>query len=176
MLIKHPVAGGTDVKPARVLSTVVRSEVIVEAVNRETRELKLIDPQGNRFVVVADDRVANFDQIQPRDRVITEYLESVAVVIVPEGVEAPVDDAGYWNVAPAGDKPGVEGVETRLMTAKVRKIDEAERLLIVEDEYGLVTRLQVSEDAPLDMVSVGDEVRLRITNALAINVVPAAGS
>jgi hypothetical protein len=62
------------------------------------------------------------------------------------------------------------------MTAKVRKIDEAERLLIVEDEYGLVTRLQVSEDAPLDMVSVGDEVRLRITNALAINVVPAAGS
>ena len=171
-LIKHPVAGGTDVKPARVLSTVVRSEVIVEAVNRETRELKLIDPQGNRFVVVADDRVANFDQIQPRDRVITEYLESVAVVIVPEGVEAPVDDAGYWNVAPAGDKPGVEGVETRLMTAKVRKIDEAERLLIVENEYGLVTRLQVSEDAPLDMVSVGDEVRLRITNAVAINIVP----
>jgi hypothetical protein len=175
-LIEHPVVGGTDVKPARVLSTVIRVETIVEAVNKETRELKLIDAEGNRLVVVADDLVANFDQIQPRDRIVTEYLESVAVVITPEGVEAPQDDAGQWNVAPAGDKPGVEGVGTRLMTAKVREIDEAERLLIVEDEDGVVTRLQVSEDAPLDMVKVGDGVRLQITKALAINVAPAEQS
>ena len=173
MLIKHPVAGGTDVKPARVLSTVMRIEVIVEAVNKEARELKLIDAQGDRFVVVADDSIDNFDQIRPRDRIITEYLESVAVVIAPEGAEPAVDDASTWNVAPAGDEPGVEGVGTRLMTAQVRGIDEVERQLIVEDENGYITRLQASEDAPLDMVSIGDQVRLRITKALAINIVPA---
>ena len=173
MLIKHPVAGGTDVKPARVLSTVMRIEVIVEAVNKEARELKLIDAHGDRFVVVADDSIDNFDQIRPRDRIITEYLESVAVVIAPEGAEPAVDDASTWNVAPAGDEPGVEGVGTRLMTAQVRGIDEVERQLIVEDENGYITRLQASEDAPLDMVSIGDQVRLRITKALAINIVPA---
>jgi hypothetical protein len=104
-------------KPGRVMTTMVKSGAIVEAVNKETREVKLIDPQGNRFTVVADELVRNFDQIEPRDRVVVEYLESVALVVAPEGSEPPIENADLLEVAAAGDKPGVTGVTIRLSLA-----------------------------------------------------------
>jgi hypothetical protein len=74
-------------KPARVITSTIRSTAIVEAVNKETREIKLLDASGERFTIVADEMVRNFDQIEPRDRVYTEYLESVAIMVAP--AEAP---------------------------------------------------------------------------------------
>lgn len=158
-------------KPARVVSTLVKRAAIVEAVNRETRELKLIDAQGNRFSITVSDVVPNFDQIEPRDRIIAEYLESVAVVIAPEGSEPPVGDADFFDVAPAGDKPAVEGVETRLVMATVHAINVADRLVTLETDDGELRTIKVSDKAPLDSVTVGDQFRLRITLAIAIAVV-----
>jgi len=158
-------------KPARVVSTMVKLGAIVEAVNKQTRELKLLDAQGNRFTVVADEAVRNFDQIEPRDRIIVEYLESVAVVIAPAGSEPPVGDADLLTVAPAGDKPGMSDVETRLVIATVQGINAADRLVTLETEDGNLRTIKVSEDAPLDDVDVGDQVRVRITTAIAVAVV-----
>jgi hypothetical protein len=158
-------------KPARIVSTLVKSGAIVEAINKQTRELKLLDAQGNRFTVIADDAVRNFDQIEPRDRIIVEYLESVAVVIAPAGSEPPVGDADLLTVAPAGDKPGMFNVETRLVMATVQAINAADRLVTLETEDGNLRTVKVSEDAPLDEVDVGDQVRVRITTAIAVAVV-----
>jgi len=158
-------------KPARVISTLVKRAAIVEAVNRETRELKLIDAQGNRFSITVSDAVRNFDQIEPRDRIVAEYLESVAVVIAPVGAEPPIGDAEYFDVAPAGDKPALEGVETRLVTATVHAINAADRLLTLETDDGELRTIKVRADAPLDSVTVGDQFRLRITRAIAVSVV-----
>jgi len=165
-------AGETTVsKPGRIVTALVKSGVIVEAVNKETRELKLIDARGNRFTVVADELVRNFDQIEPRDRIVVEYLESVALVVAPAGSELPIGDANLVRVAPAGDKPGVEGVETRVVVATVHSINAADRLVTLETEEGELSTIKVAEDARLDMVEVGDQVRLRVTRAIAVSVV-----
>ncbi len=158
-------------KPARVLSTMVKLGAIVEAVDKQTRELKLLDAQGNRFTVVADDAVRNFDQIEPRDRIIVEYLESVAIVIAPAGSEPPIGDAGLLTVAPAGDKPGMSDIDTRMVMATVHGINAADRLVTLETEDGNLRTIKVSEDAPLESVDVGDQVRVRITTAIAVAVV-----
>lgn len=163
--------GETTSKPARVLSTLIKRAAIVESVNPDTRELKLLDAQGNRFTVVADESVRNFDQIKPRDRIVAEYLESVAVVIAPKGSKPPVEDASAWNVAEAGDKPGVAGVETRLVVATVQAINAVDRLLTLETEDGGVRTVKVSDQAELHLVEIGDQVRLRITTAIAMRVV-----
>ena len=161
----------TTSKPARVVSTLIKRAAIVESVNPDTRELRLLDAQGNRFTVVADEDVRNFSQINPRDRIVTEYLESVAVVIAPKGSKPPVEDASAWNVAEAGDKPGVAGVETRLVVATVQAINAVDRLLTLETEAGSVRTVKVSDQAELHLVEVGDQVRLRITTAIAMSVV-----
>ena len=163
-------AATTD-KPAKVVTTLMKTGAIVEAVNRETRSLKLIDARGQRFSVVVADEVRNFDEIQPRDRIITEYLESVAVVIAPHGTSIGLTDAGLVSVAPLGDKPGVEGVETHLVVATVLGINLSDRLVTLETENGDIRTLKVRRDAPLEDVQVGDQLRLRITRAIAMSVV-----
>ncbi len=158
-------------KPARVISATIQRAAIVESVNSKTREIKLLDAQGNRFTLVADERVRNFDQIEPRDRIVAEYLESVAVVVAPAGSEIPVGDAGAVAVAAAGDKPGIEGVRTFLVVGTIESINLSDRQVTIALDDGEVRTVKVAAEARLGMVNVGDQVRFRITQALALNVV-----
>ena len=156
-------------KPMRVMTTEVQRAAIVEAVNKETRELKLLDASNNRFTVVADELVANFDQIEPRDRIIVHYFESVALMAVPEGT--PTLGSGLAvELAPLGGKPGISGVETYIVKATVESINVSDRLAMVRRERGDRLAIKVGEDVPLDLVEVGDEVRLRVSTAMAVSI------
>jgi hypothetical protein len=159
-------------KPGRVVTSTVRSAVIVEAVNKETRELKVIDASGRRFTMVADDLVANFDQIEPRDRIVVEYLESIAIVVVPAGTPT-MGEGVAVELAPLGDKPGVTGVSTFVVSATVESLNYSDRIATLRYEDGTTQTIKVADDVPLDLVDVGDEVRFRITDAIAISVRPA---
>ncbi len=158
-------------KPARIISTMVKTAAIVESVNKQTRELKIIDAQGNRFSVVAGDEVKNFDQIQPRDRIVTEYIESVAIIVAPAGAEALEGYFGATSVAAPGEKPAFIDVETSVLVATVQAINVADRLATLLTEDGEVRSVKLSADVPLDLVQVGDQVQFRVTRAIAISVV-----
>jgi len=155
--------------PGRVITSTVRSMAIVEAVNKETRELKLIDANGKRSTVVASDLVANFDEIEPRDRIVMEYLESVAIFAVPAGAPE-LGDAATVEVAPLGDKPGIKAAETVMVKATIESLNVTDRIAVLRGENGQLQTVKISDDVPLDMIKVGDEVRMRITKALAVNV------
>ncbi len=158
-------------KPARAVSTLIKTAAIVEAVNKSTREIKLIDARGNRFSLIADDRVRNFDQIDPRDRIVVEYLESIAIVVAPAGSEPLLGKGAVVTVASEGDKPGITGVETHVVVATIAALNRGDRLVTLETEDGEIRTIKIGEDAHLDMVDVGDQVRLRVTRAIAIEVV-----
>jgi hypothetical protein len=159
-------------KPGKVVTAVVRSMAIVEAVNKDTRELNLINASGERFTVVADDAVQNFDQIEPRDRIVTEYLESVILLAVPADTPA-LGNAAAVELAPLGEKPGIAGVKSFVIKATVEAINVTDRIATLRYEDGYVTSVKVADRVDLDTVDVGDEVRLRVTQAMAISVVKA---
>jgi len=172
MMAGSPVADAeteTVQKPGKVVTATVRSMAIVEAVNKETRELKLINASGERFTIVADDMVRNFDQIEPRDRIVTEYLESVVVLAVPAGSPT-LGSGAALEVAPLGEKPGISGVKTFVVKATVESVNVTDRIATVRYEDGRVASIKVGDDVHLDMVEVGDEVRMRVTQAMAISV------
>lgn len=156
--------------PAKVVTSAVRSVAIVEAVNKETRELKLINAQGHRFTIVASDQVTNFDQIEARDRIVADYLESIAIYVVPAGAPQLDDVAVAVEVKEAGDKPGVAAVGTVLLKANVESLNKSDRLATLRLEDGSIRVVKISSDVALDMISVGDEFRLRITHAMAVSV------
>ena len=156
-------------KPGRVVTATIQSAAIVEAINKETRELKLLDATGHRFTIVADESVLNFDQIEPRDRIITEYLESVAIMAVPAGTPTMGSGAAV-ELAPLGGKPGVTGVETFVVKATVEALNVSDRIATLRYEDGSTRTIKIAGDVPLDLVEVGDEVRLRVTTAMAISV------
>ena len=156
-------------KPGRVVTSTVRTAVIVEAVDKETRELKLINADGERFTMVADEMVRNFDQIKPRDRIVLEYLESVAIVVVPAG-SPELGSGAAVELAPIGAKPSVKGVETVMVRATVDSLNVSDRIATLRYEDGSTRAIKVADDVPLDLVRVGDEVRLRVTQAVAVSV------
>ena len=158
--------------PGRVVTSTARREAIVESVNRETREIKVVDANGKIHTFVAGEMVANFDQIEPRDRIVTEYLESVAVFVVPEGTPE-MGDMGLVEVAPLGEKPGMAMADTYMVAAKIDAIDADSRIVTLRSEDGFQSAIRVADDVELANVKVGDEVRMRVTEAVAISVVEA---
>jgi len=158
--------------PGRVITSTARHEAIVESVNKETREIKVVDANGKIHKFVAGDMVANFDQIEPRDRIVTEYLESVAVFVVPEGSPS-MGDMGLVEVAPLGEKPGMAMADTYMVAATIDAIDTDTRVVTLRGEDGFQTALRVADDVNLGEVKVGDEVRMRVTEAVAIKVIEA---
>ena len=158
--------------PGRVITSTARREAIVESVNSETREIRVLDAEGKLHTFVAGDMVANFDQIEPRDRIMTEYLESVAVFVVPEGTPE-MGDMGLVEVAPLGEKPGVAMADTFMVAATIDAIDADTRVVTLRGEDGFQTALRVANADNLAEVKVGDEVRRRVTEAGAIKVVEA---
>jgi Cu/Ag efflux protein CusF len=161
--------------PGRVVTTTARREAIVESVNRETREIKVVDAQGKIHKFVAGDMVANFDQIEPRDRIVTEYLESIAVFVVPEGTPE-AGDMGLVEVAPLGEKPGVAVADTFMVAARIDAIDAVSRTVTLRGQDGFQNVIRVADDVDLEQIKIGDEVRMRVTEAVAISVVEAPGA
>jgi hypothetical protein len=155
--------------PGRVMTSVVETVVIVEAIDRETRELSVIDSTGQRYTIVAGDMVRNFDQLEPRDRIITEYMESVAVFVTP--ADAPeLGDMAAIEVAPLGDKPGVAAADTYMIRATIEAINVDDRIAMLSGEDGRTRTVKLGDNVPLELIAVGDEVRMRITEAIAITV------
>ena len=130
-------------KPRRAVSTLIKTAAIVEAVNKSTREIKLIDVRGNRFSMIADDSVRNFDQIDPRDRIVVEYLESIAIVVAPAGSEPLFGEGTAVTVAPEGDKPGIPGVDTRVGGARMDTLKHGDRLVILATKHSEARTIKV---------------------------------
>jgi len=158
--------------PGRVITSTERREAIVESVNKETREITVIDADGKMHRFVAGEMVANFDQIESRDRIVTEYLESVAVFVVPEGTPE-MGDMGLVEVAPLGEKPGIAMADTYMVAARVDAVDTAARIVTLRGKDGFQTAIRAADDIELANLKVGDEVRMRVTEAVAISVVEA---
>lgn len=157
-------------KPARVFSATVRTAAIVESVDRETREIRLIDAQGRRFKIVADDRVRNFDQIEARDRVVTEFYESVAIAVVPGGAEPSSAGIDLIEVAPLGQRPAIGEVRTEFLSGEIVAIKRDDRLVTVRTEDDELHTIRAAPDARLDLVDVGDTLGMSVTTAVAISV------
>ena len=173
ILVDVPVDEVSSVSvPGRVITSTARREAIVESVNKETREIRVVDANGKIHTFVAGDMVANFDQIEPRDRIVTEYLESVAVFVAPAGTPE-LGDMGLVEVAPLGEKPGMAMADTYMVAAKIDAIDTDTRVVTLRGKDGFQTTMRVANDVNLAEVKVGDEVRMRVTEAVAIKVVEA---
>ena len=171
LLVEHSAERGVTVqKPARVITTVVKTEAIVESFDPQTRELKLIDAESNRLTIVVDERVGALDNLQASDRIVIEYLESVAIVVAPEGSELPIGDAGVLAASNDEERPALVSAETSVVVATVEAFNAEDRWATLRMEDGTLQSIMVSEDARLDLVKVGDQVRFRVTRAMAISV------
>lgn len=140
----------------------------VQSVDKNARTVTLKWDDGKVETYKCGEEVRNFNQIQPGDIVRASVADAVAIWVGPSG-SAPSADAGTVMLrAKPGEKPGVMIADTATISARVLKVDSVNRSITVRGPLGNTRILRVAPDVNLANVTVGNDVNLRVTQAIAL--------
>ncbi len=154
-----------DVKKANVMSMTAT----VEKVDLKKRMVTIRGSEGKVRTVHVGEEVVNLPQVRVGDKVMVDYVESLAVRMAKPG-EVRDEVKGVVGRAKPGDKPGyVEGTETT-MTAVILDLDKVQETATLKGADGEVVVVKVQDPANLEKVKVGDTIVITYTEALAIAV------
>jgi hypothetical protein len=159
----------TDAKGAIEVGAITKTAKVT-AVDPAKRTVTLVNPEGITNTYELGQNVRNFDQIKVGDEVKATLLEAVAVAVSKSN--APPDAGGrdLVAVAPKGAMPGVIMAKTRQITAKIVSVDPQAQTVTVEGPAGGRPTLKVGPKVNLNELQTGDNVTLRVTDALAVRV------
>jgi hypothetical protein len=142
----------------------------VTAVDSAKRTVTLTNEAGENNTYKLGKDVRNFDQIKVGDTVKATLLESVAVAVSKSSAAPVAGGRDLVAVAPKGAMPGVVMAKTRQITAKIVSVDPQARTVTVEGPMGGKPTIKVGPKVKLNELQNGDDVTLRVTDALAIRV------
>jgi DNA-binding beta-propeller fold protein YncE len=162
-------------RPAGIIVDTVKVVAEVKAIDYEKRTVTLALPSGEMPTFTVSEEAVNFPQTKVGDTVELSYLESLAVAVLGPA-EEPIAGAGAGVVlAPVGAKPGGVVVASKTLTARVTAIDQATRMVTLTGPEGNTRTIKVGPDVKrLAEVRAGDQVTMQYTEAVAIDVQPAA--
>jgi hypothetical protein len=161
--------GANPDKPSLHTSTTMAVSMQVKSVNRKTREVVLVDPQGELITFTAGDEMRNLAQLKPGDIVATEHTQKQSLEVYDKGSFVPeTGDFSAMGSAEKGEKPGMTAFETTVVTATVEDInleDNTFKLRWFDDSVEQFTAMNPEN---LKKADVGDHVV--ITDTVTVNV------
>jgi Cu/Ag efflux protein CusF len=158
-------------KPGAVTVDVVKLTGIVKAIDRE-KKMVTVEGSGGRTVVIDATNARNLDQLKVGDRVNLTYAEEVALFVRKSDEPPSLTESQSVELAPKGEKPG--GLITKIIevTGNVESIDTNNRTIELKGPAGNVRTYKVSPEAKrFNEIKRGDQVVLRVTQAVALSVV-----
>jgi Spy/CpxP family protein refolding chaperone len=175
--IEGPLTGtGTDVSvmakgvPGGVFVQTYELTATVAAIDQATRRVTLVGPDGIKQTVEVGPGAINFDQVHLGDRLVVTVAEEIVVAVAGEGESLSGGGAQWVGIAPKGAKPAGVLAQTTQVTAKVVAIDTAQRKATLQFADGSTRTVAVRADVDLSKRKVGDQVAIRVTQALAVQV------
>ncbi|HEY6364368.1 MAG TPA: hypothetical protein VI585_06205 [Candidatus Binatia bacterium] len=161
-------------KPGAVVAQGASITATVEAIDYDKRTVDLKGPKGKVVTLKVGPEAKNFNQVKVGDRVTAKYFESTAIAVRKSGEPPFAEEMKAVQRAAPGGKPGGVAVETTEMTAKVEDIDYKARTVTLRGPQQKTVTLKVDKDVKrFNEVKKGDEIVVRRTEALAIDVKPA---
>jgi hypothetical protein len=161
-------------KPGVVRVDAASITATVEAIDYDKRTVDLKGPRGNIVRVKAGPDVKNFNQMKTGDKVRAKYYNATAIYVRKPDEPPFAEGASAVQVAAPGEKPGAVAVETVEMTARVEDIDYKNRTVTLRGPQQKTATLKVDKEVKrFKEVKKGDEIVVRHTEAVAINVQPA---
>jgi len=158
-------------KPGVVVVEAASITATVEAIDYDKRTVALKGPKGTVVVLKVGPDVKNFKQIKVGDRVTTKYFESTAIYLRKPDEPPFAEGASAVQVAAPGEKPGVVAIDTMELKARVEDIDYKNRTVTLRGPQQKTVTLKVDKDVKrFAEIKKGDEVVVRHTEAMAINV------
>ncbi len=161
-------------KPGVVMAEGASITATVEAIDYDKRTVDLKGPKGNVVTLKVGPEVKNFNQVKTGDRVTAKYFESTAILVRKPNEPPFAEQGSSVQVAPKGAKPGAVAVETSEITARVEDIDYKTRTVTLRGPQQKMVTLKVDKSVKrFNEVKKGDDIVVRRTEAMAIDVKPA---
>jgi len=161
-------------KPGVVRVETATITATVEAIDYDKRTVDLKGPKGNVVTLKVGPEAKNFKQIQTGDHGTAKYYRATAIYGRKPNEPPFAEGGSAVQVAAPGQKPGAVAVDTAEMTARVEDIDYKNRTVTLRGPQQKTVTLKVGKDVKrFNEVKKGDEIVVKHTEALAINVQPA---
>jgi Cu/Ag efflux protein CusF len=166
---------GTAAAQGAIEADVAKATFTVTAIDATKRTVTLKSDDGTTRTVKCSKDVVNFPQIKVGDNVTVAILESIAVAVRPKGAPPSAGEGAAVALAPVGAKPGGIMARTTKISAKVQAVDAAAHTVTVKGPLGKERTFKVNPKVDLSALKTGDDIVLRVTDALAIDVTAPAG-
>jgi len=156
--------------PGGIMVETFRETATVTAIDKATRKVTLVTKDGTKTTVKAGPEVANFAQIEVGDQVKATVTAQLVVSVRKPGESADDGAASVVALAPIGEKPGGVMANTEEITAKVKSIDVKHQKATLLFPDGTSKTFKVRKDVDLTKQTVGADVVIRTTEAIAVSV------
>ena len=154
-------AGGVFVQTMEITAKVA-------AIDSAKRRVTLVSEEGIKQTVKVGPEAINFDQIRVGDQLRVTVTEELVVEL---GGPGDTDQgAALVALAPKGAKPGGLIAEAVQVTGTITALDTVKRTASFRFEDGTVKTLPVRADVDMAKRKVGEKVRFRLTEMVAIKV------
>ena len=151
----------------------VEAMVTVTKVDPKARTVTIRGPTGSLQIISVPEEAKNLGQVKPGDRFRMTYAESAAIAVKKGGGKPDASIEEMVSLSPKGAKPGGYRVRTFNITGIIDAIDYKKRLVVVRGPKGNTVALPVSSAVKdLETVTVGDQVTVVYSEALALQMVP----
>jgi len=153
----------------------VTGEVL--AVDPAERYVTLLGPLGGEITGRVADDVKNLDQVEVGDLLTIGFYHSMALSATVEGQANPLFTGGEAATATEGEKPGGYVSRQVKSTVSVVSVDPEARTIVFQGEDGTLFPVEVERPEfaqKLQTIAVGDKIDVVTTEALIVDVSPAA--
>jgi len=159
-------------EPGAIAVSVLKASATVEAVDAAKRTVTLKGEAGQTKTLKCGPEVRNFDQIKVGDTVKLTFVDEVAAYVRKADAPPMAEEGAMVALAPKGAKPGVLMAETAEVKAKVEAVDLKKHTVTFLNPDGTKKTVKVGKKAKaaLKELQKGDDIVLRITQALMIDV------
>lgn len=160
-------------QPGTVFTDEVETVVTVRGVHHVNRTVTVETQDGERVTIKVPEESQNLYQIQPGAKFRVRYAQAVAVGLLEPGAEPSVGAGEAMKLAPKGATPGGVIVSVVQISGRIEAIDYAARTILVRGPQGNLREFVVSEAVQrFEQLQVGDVVGLKVTEALAMEMLP----
>lgn len=160
--------GDTDqAMPSKSKTELVHMTATVEKIDKSAHKLSLKGPEGQKKEIKVPADVKGFDKLKVGDKIDVDYVESLAVSMLPVGTKPSMTER-------AASVPGATGREFSI-AAEIVSVDPAANQVTLKGPRGKQMTVVVQDpelQARLPNLKAGQVVQLQYTEAVATAIQP----
>lgn len=153
-------------------SKTVHDTVTVTAIDKSARMLTVKNEAGDTRTVQVPSEVKAFDKIKKGDKIDIDYMESVALSMLPAGTKPSASESEA--MARTGKEAGMRGKQVSI-SAEVLEVDAANNTVVFKGPKGNARVVHVQDpdmQAKLPNLKPGQVVQITYTEAVAVSLQP----